>query len=127
MLFIHSLVYLFIPFHTSFIYVKGYWDSIFKRVRNASQSTASLNSLAGSTTRRDQSSFEMWSPHLVHERTREPVDVVSRTCISNLWWNIPDRSGNQRGRDLSIYKRSVSTFRASRISLLRTLSLNVTL
>jgi len=56
---------------------------------------------------------------------RFPLGVASKTCLTNLSRGILNRWLNQQSWDLSI-RRSCSTFRALRISQLRTLSWSVT-
>jgi len=98
-----------------------------RRTWKTSQSTAISDSSSSSTPRRDQARSVMKSRHLVLGRHlgHFPVTLASRTCLTNILWGILDTWTNQCGWVLSI-RRSVSTFRALRISQLHSLSWSVT-
>ena len=108
-------------FHTHFFSGEVRGGSTLRRTRNTSWSTAFSDSSAGSTPRRYQARSEKYvtPPGLW---TTSGEDVVRRTCLTNLSWDILVTRTHKRSWDLSIQKESGSTFRALRISHLHTLS-----
>jgi len=105
----------------------GSWGHSPRRSRNTSCFTATYGSSARSTPRQDQARLELQSSQLVLER---PVDhfsvgVACMTRIANLSWGILVTWPHNRSWDLWI-RKSGSTFKVLRISLLSTSSRSVT-
>jgi len=106
---------------------ESWGESIPRKSRNTSWSTAISASSSGSTPKMGPTKVRdvVMPPGPWSITGLLPVGLVSRTCLGNLYWDIVDKRPNQRSWDFDS-ERSVPRFRTLRLSQLGTLLRGVT-